>query len=222
MNPLRKIFPSWFEEELSFPKDIARELTASAERSPDLGELEEYAFQLFFAPDRTMRGCSEYSLIEDSAFLCYAYTLRKYSYWQQRDGSPIPLLGNTKDVLVPPLKIRGELHAIEPSQFRNLDIFKDNLVSFRRERVKLLIPHRPIYKIPERYSNGKPIPLMPHQTHVGAERISRPVTAWMYVGVPEYWEDLLDGGYLFTKVPSFKDKRPWLGEFYSMKRETYF
>lgn len=222
MNPLRRLFPSWFEEELSFPKDVARELTLSANRSPDLGVLEESPFQLFFAPDRTMRGCSEYPLIENSAFICYAYTLRKYSYWQQRDGVAIPLPGTAADVLAPPLKIKGELHAVESSEFRNLDIFKDNLVSFRRQRVKLLIPHRPFHRIPERYDNGKPIPLMPNQIHIGNERISRPVEAWMYVGVPEYWNDLLDGGYLFTKMPSYKDKRPWLGEFYSMKRETYF
>lgn len=220
---LKKLFnPFLREEELSFPKDLAAQLTASASRSPDLGVLEEAEFQLLFCPDRTMRGCSEYSLIDESAFVCYAWTLNKYQYYQQRDGLPIPLKGNRKEILVPSLKIKGELHAVRSGAFRELDNYKDNLVSFRRQRIKLLIPHRPLFKLPERYNNGKPIPLMTNQFVIGAERISRPVEAWMYEGVPEYWDDLLDGGFNFNKVSIYEDKRPWLGQYYSLKRESYF
>lgn len=171
-----------------------------------------------------MRGCSQYELIEDSVFLKYAYTLRKYNYWMQRDGDPIPMLAtseNTLDRFPPPLKIKGEVHAVKSYAFSKLDIVRDNLVSFRRQRVQVLIPHNPVYKLPERYDNGKPIPLMTDQFVIGTERVE-PMWVWMYVGVPEYWNDVLDAGYLFSTVPHYKDERSWLGEYYSMKREKVF
>ena len=198
--------------------------------TPDMGILEQSEFQLLFCPDRTQRGCSEYNLIEDSVHIGTAFTLKKFNYYQQRDGLPIPLPAFTSNVSAysdkvpvgaPSLKIKGELHAIRPYQFINLDSFKDNLISFRRERVKILIPHNPVHKLEERYSNGKPIPLMTGQYVVGAERIKW-FEAWMYIAQPSYWNDLLDGGYMFNPVTFYNDKRPWLGKYYSLKRENYF
>jgi len=168
-------------------------------------------------------------MIKDSVYTgYYGFTLEKFNYYRQRDGLAIPMLntsGLTLPRFPPPLKIRGEIHAIQPYQFRELDNLKDNGVQFVRQRVKLLVPHRPVYKIPERYSNGKPIPLMTDQFSLGEERVT-PITAWMYIGVPEYWDELMDAGYnaahLFTTVEHYKDRRPWLQEYYSMKRETFF
>lgn len=206
-------------------KAFARAMTFRAPRSPDLGVLEESEFQLLFCADNTMRGCHNYPLIEDSVYLQHAFTLKRFNYYRQRDGVPIPLPAQSNRRVTgysaPPLKVKGELHAVKSYQFEKLDIEMDNLVSFRRQRVKLLIPQSPVYKIPHRYYNGKIIPLMTDQYAVGAEQI-RPLEVWMYVAEPTYWEPLLDGGYLFTHVEHYKDKRPWLGAYYSMKRESYF
>lgn len=227
MNLLKKLFTPSVSSAHSITPDDARSIAKSCIRSPDLSILEQYEFQLLFSPDRTQRGCSEYPLIQDSAFVCYAYTLRRFNYYLQRDGLPIPLESDPNRPAVgnkfpPPLKVKGELHAIRPYQFRELDNFKDNLVSFRRQRVRLLIPHRPVYKLPQRYANGKPIPLITDQFAIGEERIGRPIEAWMYVGVADYWKDVLDGGYLFEPVSYYEDKRRWLQQYYSLKRETYF
>jgi hypothetical protein len=236
MNPLRKVFTKMFggvpeiNDLHSITPEMAKQLTEASCRSPDLGILEQSEFQLLFCPDLTMRGCSQHDLIEEGAFVCYAFTLRKFNYWQMVDDSklPIPMLATSNlrlNRFPPPLKIKGEVHAIRSGEFANLDTFKDNLVSFRRERVKVLVPHRPLMKLPERYPNGKPIPLMTDQYSVGAERMKW-IEVWMYVGVPEYWDDLMDAGYhstrLFKTVETYKSDRPWLQEYYSLKREHFF
>jgi hypothetical protein len=207
-----------------FASQQFRDITKSVERSPDLGILEQYEFQLLFCPDYTQRGCHEYPLIEESVYLASAFSLKRFNY-QQRDGLCIPLPSATNSrptgYTAPSLKVKGELHAIRPWQFQKLDSQKDNLVSFRRERVKVLVPHSPVYKIPHRYDNGKIIPLMTDQYAIGAERI-KPIEAWMYVAQNDYWGQLIDGGFMFNHVTHYKDKRPWLGAYYSLKREEYF
>jgi hypothetical protein len=234
MRSLRKVFSDLFGttedfEQHGITPDVIAQLSESCRKSPDLGELEQYEFQLLFAADRTQRGCSEYSMIEESVYTgYYGYTLDKFCYYRLRDGLPIPMRA-TSDLRLPrfppPLKVRGEIHAVRPHQFRELDNLKDNGVQFQRQRVDLLIPHRPVYKIPERYSNGKPIPLMTDQYSLGVERVV-PIKAWMYIGVPDYWDELMDAGYnsssFFTTVENYKDDRVWLQEYYSMKRETFF
>jgi hypothetical protein len=226
MNALARVFERLFGAPPKFPTpDECRQLSESVLRSPDLGVLEESEFQLLFCPDRTQRGCSEYSLIEESIFCNYAYTEECFNYWQQRDGLPIPLMATDQrqwQWVPPSLKIKGEIHAVRSHQFKHLDNYKDNLVSFRRERLTFLVPNRPLFRLPERYNeNGIPIPLVPGQYGVGKETVHR-VQAWMYIGVHDYWDDLLDGGYNFKPVVHYKDERPWLKEYYSLPREKYF
>jgi hypothetical protein len=229
MHALARIFPKLFGyiPELPTPEE-AKSITESCAKSPDIGLLEQYEFQLLFCPDRTQRGCSEYSMIEDSVYLSYGYTLKKFNYWQQRDGLPIPMLATSEERLryfPPPLKVKGEIHAVRPYQFRELDNLRDNRVQFRRQRVKLLVPRQPLRQLPTHYANGKPIPLVGGQYAVGKERV-RPIEAWMYVGEPWYWDELMDAGFhssnLFKTVDHYEDERPWLKEYYSLRREEYF
>ena len=230
MNPLaNNLFEKLFGRGPQFPTEAEVKFwNDQVSRTPDNGILEESEFQLLFSPDRTQRGCSQYKLIEDSAYYCMAYTLPRFNYWLQRDGLPIPMLATSTERLKyfpPPLKVKGEIHAVKSSVFANLDKVKDNLVSFRRQRVKLLVPHHSIYKLPSHYPNGKPIPLMTGQFHIGGERL-KVIEAWIYIGVPDYWDELMDAGYnsaqLFSTVSHYKDRRPWLGEYYALKRETFF
>lgn len=222
MNALQKLFPKLFGETHGVTEHEARWLTDSCRYSPDLGWLEQFEFQLLFSPDRTQRGHSEYPLIQDSVYACHAFTLSPFNYWQQRDGLPIPMMA-TSNIRTrwfpPPLRVKGEVHAIRPYQFRELDNYKQNGVQFVRRRVKLMVPHREILSIPDRYDNGKPIPLMTGQYVMTDEKVL-PLKAWMYVAVPAYWDDVLDAGYkadgLFKPVPHYESRRPWLKEYYEL------
>lgn len=230
MKLLSRVFPQLFGEAPTMPTpDEARQISESCAKSPDLGKLEQYEFQLLFCPDRAQRGHKEYPLIEDSVYMCHAFTVKPFNYWLQRDGLPIPMEATSAvrtNLFPPPLKVKGEVHAVRPYQFRDLDNYRDNGVQFIRKRVKLAVPDRPLYKIPERYVDGKPIPLMTGQYVIGTEAVE-PLKAWMYVGNPAYWDDLLDAGYnssgLFKAVPHYKSRRSWLKEYYELTRreETF-
>lgn len=223
MHALARVFPKLFGTP-NLPNQFEVDwLCESVRHSPDLGKLEQYEFQLLFSPDETQRGYSQYSLIEDSVFMCHAFTQKLYNYWQQRDGQLIPLEASAPAAVKyfpPSLRIKGELHAIRPYQFRQLDIYKGNTVQYTRKRVKLLIPYRKVIVNDYYDEDGKELPRClqgkkgvhgPEQIHV--------VRAWMYVGRDEYWDPLLDA-YHFRKVQHHTSRREWLKEYYSYpKRE---
>lgn len=223
MNPLAKVFPKLFGVPNLPSKHEVDWLNESVRYSPDLSKLEQYEFQLLFSPDETQRGYPQYPLIEDSAFVCHAFTQKLYNYWQQRDGQLIPLEANAPAVVKyfpPNLRIKGEVHAIRPYQFRELDTWKQNTVQYRRQRVKLLVPFREVIVGDYFDEDGKELPLClqgkkgvtgPEQVHV--------IRAWMYVGIDSYWDPLLSP-FNFHAVQHHESRRKWLKEYYSYpKRE---
>jgi len=79
-------------------------------------------------------------------------------------------------------KIIGELWSVPANHFYSLDKFMENGKVFKRRRVALEMPLR------KTYNDG----------HV--ERITRSDEAYMYIGIPEFWEPQIDGGYLFQPM----------------------
>ena len=218
---------------INFPSaHEARWLTEQVEHSPDLGWLEEQAFQLFFTPDDTRLGYERHGMIEDGAPLCGAYTQQTFEYWLQEVNTPhglertaVPLRKDGKHVIrhfPPPLKIKGEVHCIRPWQFRGLDNFKRNRKQFRRQRVNVLVPYKVLTDLPLD-ENGQPQVLPSALAHKNywfeePERV-HVLRCWMYVGVPEYWNDLLDVGFRgFKSVNRHTSKRPWLQEYYDFPK----
>lgn len=212
-------------------------MTEDVSHSPDLGYLEQFEFQLLFSPDETQRGFEKYSLIEDSAFVCTAYTQSNFNFWEERVrtkvGTPIPMLATQPtfgNIFPPSLKIKGEVHAIRPYQFKNLDNHKENRVQFLRKRVRLVVPYREVLNLPEPTEPSvidgivQPLPL----ALMGKQGVLSPyekvhlIKAWMYVGNPAYWDDILDAGFnshAFKAVRDHQSRRPWLERYYSYSRE---
>lgn len=224
MNALARVFPKLFGDASNLPsKHEVDWLNQSVQYTPDNAKLEEYEFQLLFSPDETQRGYPQHSLIEDSVFMTHAFTHRLYNYWQQRDGQLIPLEASAPAAVKyfpPSLRIKGEVHAIRPYQFRELDTWKQNTIQYTRKRVKLIVPYRQVIVKDYYDTDGRELPLClqgkkgvlsPVQLHV--------VKAWMYVGNDDYWDPLLNA-YNFTKVQHHESRQPWLKEYYSYpKRE---
>ena len=223
MHAHDQVFPKLFGTPNLPSKHEVDWLNESVRHSPDLGKLEQYEFQLLFSPDETQRGYPQYPLIEDSVFLCHAFTQKTYNYWQQRDGQLIPLEADKPAAVKyfpPSLRIKGEVHAIRPYQFRDLDTWKQNTVQYNRKRVKLLIPHREVIVDDYYDEDGKELPfcLQGKKGIVGPEQIHI-IRAWMYVGRDEYWDELLTP-FNFHAVQHHMSRRPWLKEYYSYpKRE---
>jgi hypothetical protein len=89
-------------------------------------------------------------------------------------------------------KIKGELWKVPSKSFFFLDKLYENGKLFRRERVSLELPLRMLYQ------NG-------NDSFV--ERIITEQEAYMYIGIPEIWEPLIDGGYLFQPVTIYENPR---------------
>lgn len=228
LNPL----PELSFNGISFPSQHeARWLTDQVKHSPDLGYLEQFEFQLYFTPDDTRVGHERHSMIADGAPLCTAYTQDTFSYWVQEtqrgdvlERIPIPMRqqGQPSVRYFPPaLKIKGEIHAIRPWQFRGLDDHKRNREQFRRQRVNLLVPYREVVWRKDHTSDGQPLPpaLQGKNGVHGPERV-HVIRAWMYVGIPEYWDELFDAGFRgFKTVNHYESRRSWLKEYYDFPRK---
>ena len=210
----------------------AKWLTDQTYHSPDLGYLEQFEYQLLFTVDDTRFGYERYGLIEDGKPLTGAYTQDTFEFWMQEhhnaDGKlerlPIPIRKDGPHVLryaPPPLKIKGEVHAIRPGQFRGLDDYKRNRKQFRRQRVNVLVPYtlrvnevgadKHGIEVPYQLRGKNHIFETPEKVYV--------LRAWMYVGIPEYWDHILDAGFRgFKAVNRYQSRRPWLKEYYDFPK----
>lgn len=92
-----------------------------------------------------------------------------------------------------PARIRGELHMIEPEGIVKLDTVRQNGVKFKRIPISIDIPFREEIKVWD-LPSGHYRKILTGEQH----RIVR--SAFIYVGIPEYWGPQLDGGYLFPRA----------------------
>lgn len=218
MNPFRL-----FRKDQDFSPAISVDLPKVPVYTPDLGWLEQFEFQLLFCPDEIQRSQLGYSIIKDhSAFIANAYTRKTFDYWEQRVstqrlGIPLPAANHTIGTLFPrSCRIRGEIHAVRPTTFIELDAHKENTIRFQRKRVELLLPYRPLLNrnvsLRERHKE-LPLCLQGEKKMLGTEKVHI-IRAWMYIGNPEYWDNLLDAGWSgFKHVHSFTSRRKWLGDY---------
>jgi len=195
--------------------------------SPDYGWLEQFEYQLLFTPDDTKIGHSRHCLIEDSAFVATAYTVPSFNYWYidaDEDRTPIPMLTYQRKHIIryfpPPLKIQGEIHAVRPYEFLGLDTYKRNTVQFHRKRVNLIVPYKELMTSDYFSNDDQPLPmcLRGKKGQMSPEKVYI-IRAWMYIGMPEYWDNLLDGGFRgFKTVNYYESRRPWLKEYYVYRK----
>lgn len=225
-SPFGYDFPerNWFE--------YARQASI---RTPDIAKLEEYEYQLIFACDETQIRHVKHDLIKDGDYICPGFTQSGYNYWlPETPFSPaVPMktqgYRNTLPGYPPIAKIKGQLYAIRPQSFINLDNYKENGVQFQRERVKLIVPYRavkwlsdpsiaPLDMEPYAIEQGNPyvangnVPSM----YTTKERVVI-IRAWMYIGVPEYWDKLISR-FDYGSVQTFTAKnRAWCHEYYQLR-----
>jgi hypothetical protein len=124
-----------------------------------------------------------------------------------KESYPIPLA--KRYISVPSARIKGELYAVTPAQYKELDKYKVNGVHFIRVRVNLDIPYRQLVKTRQ------------DQGTVLLEEKIQTVRAWMYVGVPAFWDHMIDSGYLFSPVKTYTPNRDWLEKYYYFSSKEY-
>jgi len=228
-------------EKITLPN--VQQLTDGSRHSPDLGWLEQHEFQLLFCESNTKLGHSQHCMIEDGVPLCTGYTRKRFRFWEQRtqinpngeiERIPIPLMDHTGQEpvelgeiskIAQPRPIQGEVHAVRPYQFRELDNYKDNRVQYIRKRVDILVPYRTKTVFENVSTDGRELPRCLQGVKVDeSPEMVYILRAWMYVANPFYWNDLMDdyNGH-FRPVRSVQSgneaRKGWLKSYYAYPRD---
>lgn len=187
--------------------------------TPDLLNLEVFEKVNLFVYDSLQTGYPRYReyMARHSVRRWTAFSVDKFVTFKARlgkDSYPIPLpMTDAEAEAAPwrgrkklvPMKIKGEIHEIYTERVPVLDWFKRNTEQFSRVRTNFVVPYTEIL----RTKDG--------QVVWGAERQAL-VFASMYVGIPDYWNDLIDDGFMFEPLRRFK----YWGSFSSIKEYSYF
>lgn len=175
----------------------------------DLNFLEMSEYQRVFVCDELMENRFRHNRIKELAAdvsPLEAITNQIFGVVRrQTDMTVIPL--RRRFANVPLARVKGELYAVRSSKMPILDALKQNGLLFRRERVKLLIPYRTLtrkFDANERDIYERSNSLSPFKEST--------LSAWMYIGVPEYWEQVLlqhtdehDGMVYFSKKYAMRE-----------------
>lgn len=244
-NTVRKVLPTYGYT--SPDRASLHQVLEATKFTPDISQLELYEWQLFFAPDEMKRDHPRHDILgAEREFKFPAFTQKKYHFWQH--AAPflpnVPMEAETNAVpFFPPIAmIKGEVYAIRPQRFLELDRYKQNTVEFQRHRVRLVVPYRRVKFVKEPWIHhdfhGESYDHRLHafsptggmasmnsftSKYTGSSVITEEekvaiVRAWMYIGKPEFWDPLINA-YDYTPVESFKSKnRRWLTEYYNIRR----
>lgn len=228
-SAVRKVVPSYGLPDASAMLQQAMQLTKF---TPDIDILEQYEWQLIFAVDALKRDHLNYNKlgVETKQFFP-AYTQKSFMFW---DGGPlmpeIPMVSEHNGILsrivgMPPVaKIKGEVYAIRPRMFIDLDTMYENTVQFQRERVRLVVPYRKLVWLRDKDLD----PQFGVQQALGQAALTKSIMhtpettciirAWMYIGKPAFWDKLLTP-YAFTAVESHhSENRRWCETYYNIRR----
>ncbi len=165
--------------EMAFIDEANREV----EYTWDEWRLSRYEWQRLFIPDEMQRGYYRYPLIAEKSYFAYrAFTEESFTLWKKKLGAATYAIALPEAKYnIPLAHIGGQVHIVRSEVFKELDKLKLNGVHFERKRVSVLIPFR-------EQVTGRA---------AGHERVRRKY-CHMYVGIPDYWNQQLDGGYYFS------------------------
>lgn len=198
----------------------AAEWLKQCQFTPDIWQLEQFQWKLFFVPDDLKTGMKNHGLIEDAIYgsaplhpTCF--TSQKFTFWKKdlgKESFPIPMTydyepSNWLRVRPVPARIKGELYAIRGNRFILLDNHRQNGLQFRRVLTDILLPYREVS-----YSKAQPNP------SISDDRIYT-IPAQMYIGIPEYWDDMIGDLFTIREVPQFEFETPkkWIDCYYKFE-----
>lgn len=216
----------FFKDRFNKPDEVAIDWHRQCALTPDIWKLEQSMYQLIFIPDDMMRGKHNNKLIADAGkdgetpVHPACFTLERFTFWKKDLGVesfPIPLPKEFEPsgylrVRPTPAKIKGELYAILSPRIKKLDIHRQNGLQFRRERHLISLPYTQV-----RYNSRadaelySKVPVLRECLHT--------VSAWMYIGIPEYWDDLISDMFQVRECPKFELDQPkfWVTEYYKFE-----
>lgn len=201
--------------------DFAR---MAAKYTPDIAVLEQHSWQLYFACDETQIGHLKHNLVGEHEYKLSGFTQQSFNYWaHQAPFLPaIPMEATGYKNVMPGYpdiaKIKGQVLAVRPQAFLTLDEYKENGVQYLRKKVRIIVPYRALRKITDH--PGLPtndIEFMKDGLGLTFERMCI-IRAWMYVGVPAFWDSQISA-FDYTSVQTYNAKnRPWCKTYYQLRK----
>jgi hypothetical protein len=203
-------------EDVNLPSEWFEEVANLAPFTPDLPFLERHETQLLFICDAMQQGMWNEHLVRDfsTSVLGIGFTRDPFVLWKKSlgkysDAIPLDVDYDPDNVTTPefrknywdkiPGRIRGEIRAVRPYRFMELDIDKQNGLHFQRRRVSILVPYR---EVGRRTKAGR--------METFSEEKFEIVKMWMYVGIPDYFKDIIDLGSQYTPTRLYKPASPFL------------
>lgn len=147
--------------------------------TPDIAFLEQYKEHPVFIYDHMMTGHRRHNLLDGAKREAFGFTKSAFAVWMQRAGQhTFPLPFQDRSSIIPNSVLRGEVYYLPTSTIKVLDEYKNNKLSFERQRVKIIIPYR--YRWHDEIDN--------ELVHVSREQ-KQSLWCWMYVAKKEFWDD---------------------------------
>lgn len=193
------------------PRQFVQERRRFVEYTPDWWQLQQYEWQLLFVYGEEKRGLLRNELVvtpSENELLYDAYSEGDFSLINKDLGDlsfPIALHQQFKSYPpAPMLKVRGEIYRVRPRTFIDLDNCKLNGVQFIRIRAN-------VYVYFHRYRRSK------SQGWSDPTNEKTLLHVWMYVGIPNYWNELIDNGYQYKAIQPTYPKNLRLPGYYDFK-----
>lgn len=216
-----------FKKKSQFPDaDWLSRVSNLHPHTKDMHQLEQKFSHRLFVVDNMKQNRGQqlgnHSLIADQNFICEAFTQSHQFTMRMKDGgktslnTAIPIM-HAKETdpeyvpshgALPRLPLKGELWAINPQRFYILDEQRQNGIQFQRCRVTIIIPYKEIFFKDRQHAEN--LFRQIHKTETGGLKLGETplksvfeyrgvlrCDAWMYLGIPDYWNNLFDGGYVY-------------------------
>lgn len=220
-------------EQQAYNYVLGEMIKGAAERNrftPDIGVLEQAAFQRMFVYDEMKHGHRSHAFLPEDLVTrdatCYTdnyFVLHKKQLGQASqaiatdcDIWPLPH-GNTADRA----RVQGELYKVPSTHIPILDTYHQNTVEFERRRVRILRPWRHIVRAKDGFPlNGEHLESFKARGIVHSMRGIGPIDAWMYIGKLDYWEKQMAS--LFATVAQYTSPNEgWLKNYYAFTKKEY-
>lgn len=195
--------PSSLDKELAQWKEQAFNETSN---TPDAMVLDQYAWVPVIIVDEKMRELPKHEMLgPDAKYVGKVFTDQEtFILWKKKLGKEtffIPLRTHNNSLAC---RIRGELYFVPPSQIYKLDRLYHNKVFFKRKKIEISLPYSA--RIKKVTGSGEFLTQMSFGHALDLQ-------AYIYIGVADFWDNQLDGGFLFGKCERFFPKKTTEGNY---------
>lgn len=172
------------------------EAKAETKNTRDSMILDQYAYHPIIVVGEMMRGLPKHHLLpKEAIYVGKAYTVQSsFTLWKKKLGKESLIIPIRSHIHPKASPIRGELYFVPTSEVYKLDRYHHNHVFFKRRKIAVTVPYSE--RIRTHNERGETVVVMREGNNLEIE-------AWIYTGMPEYWDSHLDAGFLFGLTERF-------------------